>query len=109
MINLKIFGYDFSIYIEMNPDDLSGLKNLYINRREEIIYLKNNIYRKISSGNFKFQYFVQYIRDVLECLFIETYWKSLSLTANGVRNAKLEEQNTHETVYLCAPMWMCFL
>ncbi|HGG8635500.1 TPA: hypothetical protein ACJJT5_002183, partial [Neisseria meningitidis] len=47
----KILGYDFSKYIEMNPDDYPVEKSIL--NREEIIYLKNNIYRKISSGNFK--------------------------------------------------------
>ncbi|HEZ3688493.1 hypothetical protein COH34_12505 [Neisseria meningitidis] len=101
----KILGYDFSKYIEMNPDDYPVEKSIL--NREEIIYLKNNIYRKISSGNFKFQYFVQYIRDILEYLFIEHIERVCPYCEWGEMQ-KLEEQNTHETVYLCTQCGCAF-
>lgn len=71
----KNLGYDFSPYLNMNADDYPVEKSLL--NEEEIVYFKNNIHRKIASGYFKFQYFVQYIRDTLEHIFIEHVEKNV--------------------------------
>ena len=101
----KKLGYDFSKYLIMDAKDYPVEKSLL--NGEEIIYFRNNIRRKIASGYFRFTYFVQYLRDTLEHLFIEHIEKTCP-SCEWVEMQILEEQDTHQVVYMCTQCGAAF-
>lgn len=94
----KKLGYDFSKYLNLNSQDYPIEKSVL--NKEEIVYFKNNISRKVTSKIFKFQSFAQCIRDALEYLFIE-HVERVCPICGWAEMQKLEEESTYKDVYLC--------